>query len=75
MTKTAERFASVVNGRLVALTEAFPPHELKDNQIELTRDEFTLLKSLPIHTSGANPIEGIQILQSIRDKMYIVENV
>lgn len=72
--RTAERFASIVNGRLVALTEAFPPHELKANQIELTRDEFTLLKSLPIHPSGVDIVEGIELLQAIQDKMYALGN-
>lgn len=44
--KTAEFFATLDDaGDVVLITQATPPHELLSNQIELTADEFRLLKA------------------------------
>ena len=44
MSKFAEYFATVSNGKIVMLTEAHPPHELLENQIMLTGAEFRLIE-------------------------------
>ncbi len=50
-THLAERFATVVNGKIVAINDnATPAHELTPNQFPLTNEEFYLLRAV----SGAN---------------------
>lgn len=43
---TALNFATVRNGKIVAINQAYPPHELKPNQFALEEDEFYLLKAV-----------------------------
>lgn len=44
----AEYFMSLDDGgKIVLLCEAYPPHELTQDQVELTEAEFRLLKALP----------------------------
>jgi hypothetical protein len=45
-TKTAEYFATVNNGKIALLGIASPEHELQDNQIILTSQEYKLLRSV-----------------------------
>lgn len=45
MTRYAEYFATVSeNGDILNLVEALPPHELGDNQVMLTKEEYNLLQ-------------------------------
>lgn len=55
MNKLAEFFAQVRDGDVVAITQALPKHELTENQIELTKEEYYLLKS--IHGANGNVVE------------------
>ena len=41
---TAEYFAQVNGKKIVAITAATPSHELKENQIALSKDEYDFLK-------------------------------
>lgn len=43
---TALKFATVRKGKIVAINDAYPPHELNLNQFEITDEEFALLKSI-----------------------------
>lgn len=49
-TQLAEKFATVVNGKIIAINDATPAHELTQNQFPLTSEEFYLLHAV----SGAN---------------------
>lgn len=42
----AEKFATVHNGIIVAITDATPSHELLPNQFELTTAEYLLLRAV-----------------------------
>lgn len=46
MTKFAEYFATVSDGKITALNYAHPPHELLENQISLTHEEYKLLDAI-----------------------------
>ena len=46
MSKTASYFASIHNGDIHSITYSLPAHELTENQIELTKEEYYLLKSV-----------------------------
>lgn len=72
MDKRVEWFATIKNGRIMLITEAFPAHELKPNQIELTKDEYTVLKGMP-DGAWSYPSQGIAILQAIQTKISILE--
>lgn len=43
MTKFADYFATVFGGKIAALNWAHPAHELTQNQIMLTKQEYDLL--------------------------------
>ena len=49
-TQIAEKFATVISGKIVAINDATPAHELTPNQFPLTTEEFYLLRAV----SGAN---------------------
>jgi hypothetical protein len=66
----AERFATIRDGRIVALTDAFPAHELKYDQIPLSKDEYNLIKSLPIYAVGINLDDGLRMISEIARKVY-----
>jgi hypothetical protein len=53
----AERFATVKNSRIVTITEANPPQELKEGQFSLSKMEWDLLHYLPLLPDG----KGIDI--------------
>ena len=72
MNKRVEWFASIVNGKITLIAEAFPAHELKYNQIELTKDEYTVLKGMP-DGAWSYPSQGIAILQAIQAKISTLE--
>jgi len=72
MNKRVEWFAAIKNGRITLIAEAFPAHELKDNQIELTKDEYTVLKGMP-DGAWSYPSQGIVILQAIQAKISTLE--
>jgi hypothetical protein len=55
MNKLVEYFAQVQDGDIVAITYALPAHELTENQIELTKEEYYLLKS--VHGANGNVVE------------------
>jgi hypothetical protein len=61
---TAELFASLKDGRIQGLTQAIPPHELRENQIELTRVEFDLLRAIDSDIARAE-----KILRAIKAKI------
>ena len=44
--RIAEKFASIINGKVVLVTDTYPAHTLLPNQIPLTLDEFFMLKSV-----------------------------
>ena len=45
-TTTSRYFATVHEGKILGLCEAIPPHELSENQIMLSKDEFLLLSAV-----------------------------
>lgn len=55
MSKLAEYFATLSKGDIHSITYAFPAHELLEDQIELTKEEFYLLKS--VHGANGNVVE------------------
>ena len=44
MSRFANFFATVNNGKIVQITDASPAHELTENQIMLTYKEYALLR-------------------------------
>lgn len=44
MSRYAEFFASIKNGKIILLGDATPAHELLPNQITLTEKEYRLLR-------------------------------
>ena len=61
---TAEFFATLKDGEIVTLGEAYPPHELLDCQIELTKQEYNLLRAIE-----GNVNDAWLTLRSIRNKI------
>jgi len=45
MPRFAEYFATILDGKIVAITSATPAQELYDNQIMLTEEEYKLLRA------------------------------
>lgn len=69
MTKFAEHFATIVNGEISLLAQAYPPHELLPNQIMLTLKEYNLLKSV----RGID--EARALLNSVEYKIWELEDL
>ena len=44
MTRFAEYFATLMDGKMVSVTSATPAHELLPNQVMLTEKEYRLLR-------------------------------
>jgi len=44
---SAEYFATLKGKQILAVNEAYPPHELNKNQVAITKEEFFLLRALP----------------------------
>ena len=42
-TRRVAIFTTVYNGKICAINKAFPLHELKPNQFEITEEEFKLI--------------------------------
>ena len=62
----SDYFAQVNGRKIVAVTAAVPPHELTENQIDLTKDEFIFL--------GKYSLEEAEILiQNVRAKMEVLK--
>jgi len=62
----SEWFAQVNGNKIVAVTHATPPHELKENQVDLTKDEFDFLSRYSID-------EVEIIVKNIRAKMEVLK--
>jgi len=62
----SEYFAQVNGNKIVAVTQAFPPHELTENQIDLTKAEFDFLSDYSLD-------EAEIIINSVRAKMESVK--
>ena len=58
---TVLKYATIRESKIVAINEAFPPHELKSNQFELTNSEFTLLKAI----TPSNKEDVLDVINSI----------
>lgn len=58
----ANKFATMRFGKIVAVTEAMPPHELLVNQFEITDAEFDLLRSVRSLDSSIDSLQYIHIL-------------
>lgn len=67
-----EYFATVRDGKVVAITQANPPHELYENQIALTSHEFTLLRNIR-RLDGDILTNAQMILDSIKSKVKELE--
>ena len=73
MAKLAEYFATLSKGDIHSITYAFPAHELTENQIELTKEEYYLLKS--VHGANGNVVElASQMIDNIAKKIGDWEN-
>lgn len=73
MPRFAEYFATVSNGKIVGLCEASPAHELLDNQIMLTREEYQLLHGARFARSDLDKIQ--EAVDNIRAKIDEVNDV
>jgi hypothetical protein len=72
-TKFCDYFAQVRDGDIVAITYALPAHELTEDQIELTKEEYYLLKS--VHGANGNVVElANQMITNIAKKIGELEN-
>lgn len=60
MSRYAEYFATVRDGKIVMITEANPSHELYDNQIMLTYKEYALLRVVHTMEEAKNLMSGIE---------------
>lgn len=64
-------FATLSKGDIHSITYAFPAHELTENQIELTKEEYYLLKS--VHGANGNVLK---LLREMLESMEMaVENL
>ena len=61
---TAQFFATLSKGKVATLGEAYPPHELLDCQIELTKQEYSLLRAI-----DGNVKDAWLTLRAIRNKI------
>lgn len=60
MAELVEFFAQVKDGDIHSITQAIPYHELTENQIELTKEEYYLLKSSKYaETNGVGIVEHL----------------
>ena len=64
----AEKFATVSKGMVVSVTDAFPPHELLENQFALTPKEYYLLRGF------LSMDEVHKTIDSIEKKLFEVNN-
>lgn len=72
MAELAEYFAQIHNGDIQGIVQANPPHELTENQIALTKEEFFLLKS--VHGANGNVVElANQMIGNISKKIGELE--
>lgn len=55
MGRRCDYFASIHNGDIHSITYSLPAHELTENQIELTKEEYYLLKS--VHGANGNVVK------------------
>lgn len=68
MGKRCDYFAQIHTGDIVSITYALPAHELTENQIELTKEEYYLLKS--VHGANGNVVElASQMIDNIAKKI------
>lgn len=68
MSKSAEYFAIVHNGDIHSITHIFPAHELTKNQIELTKEEYYLLRA--VHGADGNVVQlASQMISNISKKI------
>lgn len=68
--RTAERWATIVNGKVVGWADGHPAQELLPNQISLTPDEMSMLK-----TCWGDLSKAEDILRSLRHKIKKVGEV
>lgn len=73
MTKYSEYYATILDGKICEIAEAYPSHELLPNQIVLTRDEFSLLFGVRFANSDLNKIQ--EVLDGIKNKVTKYESV
>lgn len=68
----ATYFATLNNGDIHSITYALPAHELTEDQIELTKEEYYLLKS--VHGANGNVVElANQMITNIAKKLGELE--
>lgn len=71
-----QNFLTLKNGHIIAVTNAPTGHELRENQMEITKEEFDLLSKIPHSFDNAGKgillfqvVEAINKIQSrIKDK-------
>lgn len=72
MSDLVEFFAQVRDGDIVSITQATPLHELKENQIGLTKEQFFLLKS--VHGANGNLVQlAMSMLEDVAKKIGEME--
>ena len=62
----SEWFAQVNGNKIVAVTHATPPHELKENQVDLTKAEFDFLSKYSLE-------EAEIMLSNVRAKIEVLK--
>lgn len=62
----ALKFATVINEKIVGITDAFPEHDLLQNQFPLTEAEYKLLQAV----KDISEIDGL--MRSITEKLIAV---
>ena len=68
MPKLVEYYAILYNGDIHSIFHNFPLHELTENQIELTKEEYYLLRA--VHGADGNVVElASQMIDNISNKI------
>lgn len=60
MNKFSEFFATIKDGDIILVGTGFPPHELKENQIEITQEEYYLIRN-----SHYTKVDGVGIVEHL----------
>ena len=55
-----EKFATIHKGRIVAITDALPLHELKQNQIEISKEEYELIRNVESLEAAKEIIKSLE---------------
>ena len=55
-----EKFATIYEDRIVAIADAILPHELKENQIEISKEEFQLINNVESIEKAKEMIKSLE---------------